>query len=324
MLSGFLITYLLLVEYEDTGSIRICHFYTRRALRIWPLYYLTLMLSIGLFPGIADLFPNLAAEAHIQGNVGLAKASWAAQLLLFIFLLPNLALILFGPVAGATQIWSIGSEEQFYLIWPLMVRMCSRNFARTLLLVILTKVLILTLAFYVGNTFGISAFVTLGKFLLTLRIELMAIGALGAFGLIHFRASMEGYLTSRSWQMLAIVLTAALMLWHSGVNYLLLGCVFAYITISVTLQGGIPLKSRVLDQLGAISYGIYMYHPLVIIVIFATADWVEITDPVLYNGYVYAGVLSVTTLISLLSFRYFEAVFQRKKARFSTIVTRTQ
>jgi peptidoglycan/LPS O-acetylase OafA/YrhL len=51
-LSGFLITYLLLVEQKELGKINIRAFYIRRILRIWPLYYLIIFLAFFIFPAI--------------------------------------------------------------------------------------------------------------------------------------------------------------------------------------------------------------------------------------------------------------------------------
>jgi peptidoglycan/LPS O-acetylase OafA/YrhL len=52
VLSGFLITYLLLHEKEQTNKIEIRHFYLRRILRIWPLYYIIILISFCLIPSI--------------------------------------------------------------------------------------------------------------------------------------------------------------------------------------------------------------------------------------------------------------------------------
>lgn len=114
VLSGFLITYLLLVEEKEMKGISIKSFYIRRILRIWPLYYLIIVLSFFLIPQIS--FLNLTGWSdHIYDDFFL-------KLVLFVFFLPNLALVLFPPVAYASQTWSVGVEEQFYLIWPILIK----------------------------------------------------------------------------------------------------------------------------------------------------------------------------------------------------------
>jgi len=63
VLSGFLITSLLLVEKERTNTINIKSFYMRRVLRIWPLYYLTVILGLFVLPEISYL--NIPGETEL-------------------------------------------------------------------------------------------------------------------------------------------------------------------------------------------------------------------------------------------------------------------
>ncbi len=321
VLSGFLITYLLLAEHKDTGRISIRDFYIRRTLRIWPLYFLIVALAFFAMPILAHQLPQLADEQYVQQCVESLDGNWWVRLFLFLFFLPNLALILYGPLAGATQTWSIGSEEQFYLVWPLIVRFFRRRLPLTLLMVILLKMLLLVLAFGVGARYEIPALEVLGKFLLTLRLELMAIGALGAYGLLHYRSYLADRLSSRPWKLVMLSLVAALLIWQFSISYLILGIGFAYVTMSVTVDGGIPLQNPWLDRLGRISYGIYMYHPMVIFLVCGTVHWLGIDDPLLYNVIIYTVVVSATVLVSSLSYRFFEAAFLRMKKRFSTILS---
>jgi peptidoglycan/LPS O-acetylase OafA/YrhL len=106
VLSGFLITYLLLAEERATGRIRIGAFYLRRILRIWPLYYLTLGFGYFAFPALVSL-----AGGYIEESAN----PW-----LYLFFLGNFNSILNGDPASSTLsvLWSIAVEEQFYLVWP--------------------------------------------------------------------------------------------------------------------------------------------------------------------------------------------------------------
>lgn len=98
VLSGFLITYLIVKELEaKTFSFK--KFYHRRILRIWPLYYLILLISYILFE------PSFS----IKG------------LLLCLSIFPNVAHAIGEGWQSSPQIWSIGVEEQFYLIWPFFI-----------------------------------------------------------------------------------------------------------------------------------------------------------------------------------------------------------
>ena len=115
VLSGFLITYLLLTEEKNTKQISIKDFYIRRVLRIWPLYYLIVILAFFVFPHMKIFLIPLYSE-QMASNFG-------QSLLLFIIFLPNLVLQGFGIVVPyASQAWSVGVEEQFYLIWPVLMK----------------------------------------------------------------------------------------------------------------------------------------------------------------------------------------------------------
>ncbi len=105
VLSGFLITYLLLSEFEQTGSIRLSTFYIRRTLRIWPLYFFVLFLGFVIQPLLnSDL---------------IEKANWE----MYAMFLANFDIIYFqwpqSEILGVQ--WSLAVEEQFYLLWPLMI-----------------------------------------------------------------------------------------------------------------------------------------------------------------------------------------------------------
>jgi peptidoglycan/LPS O-acetylase OafA/YrhL len=108
VLSGFLITGILLTT---TGTPRyFLNFYARRALRIWPLYFAFVAFAFGIAP---LLFSALARQDH---NL----------LPLYLLYLQNFAQAegLAGPaILGVT--WSLAIEEQFYFVWPFVVRFCS-------------------------------------------------------------------------------------------------------------------------------------------------------------------------------------------------------
>ena len=113
VLSGFLITGILVDTKQSESYFK--NFYVRRCLRIWPLYY-----SLLLFMFVVIRFLNPS-----QFHTVLEQSSpwWAFPLFLQNFLLP-LSTNAAGPL-GVT--WSLAIEEQFYLLWPLVVRFCSRT-----------------------------------------------------------------------------------------------------------------------------------------------------------------------------------------------------
>ena len=111
ILSAFLITELLLRERELKGRVDLKTFYIRRLLRIWPLYFFVIALV-----GLISLFDR----TQVIG--------WAYALSFFLFA-GNWMMALRGlPRAIAiVPLWSVSFEEQFYLLWPLVLRRATKK-----------------------------------------------------------------------------------------------------------------------------------------------------------------------------------------------------
>src|SRR5580700_619224 len=112
VLSGFLITGILLDTKLSEGYLK--NFYARRCLRIWPLYY-----SVIFF-----MFVVLPFLSRSEGHIIFEKSSpwWAYPLFLQNFLISPISTAAAGAL-GVT--WSLAIEEQFYLVWPWIVKFCS-------------------------------------------------------------------------------------------------------------------------------------------------------------------------------------------------------
>ncbi len=113
VLSGFLITSILLEERRRTGGIRLGSFYARRALRLYP----ALVAFVTVLACVARAWPALVGEL---------RWSWIAATLLYVSDL----VIAYGrvyPLGYVSHCWSLGVEEQFYLVWPFLVRVLTRR-----------------------------------------------------------------------------------------------------------------------------------------------------------------------------------------------------
>jgi peptidoglycan/LPS O-acetylase OafA/YrhL len=117
VLSGFLITYLLLAEQGRTGTVHVAKFYVRRILRIWPLYYLLVLIG---FWFLSQSVKSAKVPFLLRDDLFLPRLAF------YLALMPNVAYALWPGGLPIGHLWSIGVEEQFYLVWPLLMKWCGR------------------------------------------------------------------------------------------------------------------------------------------------------------------------------------------------------
>ncbi len=323
VLSGFLITYLLLAEKAQFGDISIRKFYFRRLLRIWPLYLLVVIIGFFILPYISWFYvPYQSAILSPQQN----HEFWAA-LALFVFMLPNMAYALFGPFPNIGQSWSIGVEEQFYLIWPWIIRKAKQP------LVVITRffIVFMTLKMVVlmsTRLWDWELLHVLRTFLAMSKLEAMAIGAMGAWALFTRRERLLNFIYKRSVQIASLggaffvmYFTPAFL---ENIIHLLISPLFLIIILNVASNPHsiVKMRGRVSNFLGQISYGIYMYHMMVIAFVlhgymhFAPVREVQ---PWYDHVLIYVLVIGITIFVSYLSHRIFESRFIRLKSRFTQI-----
>ncbi|MFY0686987.1 MAG: acyltransferase [Cyclobacteriaceae bacterium] len=255
VLSGFLITYLLLNELERTGLINIRFFYWKRIIRIWPLYLIVAAISLTIIPSLqSDIFPNLPLPT-----------SAGTYLAIFSFT-PNLLRISFPTLLGANQLWSVGVEEQFYLLWPVLILFFHRRMFEFLITLIIIKVITQTV--FTLITIESDFILAVLKLYTLFPIEQLGIGGLGAW---LWSRKMDKIF---SWFANPISVLASIgigyyfnhFIWSIGISGLIQGFIFMQIIILVITSTTISraFEAKWLSYLGEISYGIYMWHTLII------------------------------------------------------------
>jgi peptidoglycan/LPS O-acetylase OafA/YrhL len=309
VLSGFLITRLLLQARSEAAfqpATALKSFYIRRALRIFPAYFAVLG-----FVWLAGLEPSkrvLAWHAAYLSNFWYAlRGEWDPWEL------------------GHT--WSLSIEEQFYLVWPLVVLLAPRRY----LAKICVGVIVLSLAyrFYWPVTWPGSI---VRDLLPPASMDALAIGAL----LAVFRSNGADW---PRWVRLAWLplLAASLTLvwfgpdpttefedwarWVTREVIVLLPLVMIVDLCSsgISGHGGRLLESRPLTAVGRISYGIYLYHPIVLALVVAAQTWIPVNVSEQGLGR-FVVATSATLAVAALSFVFFENPINALKRYFPYVV----
>lgn len=311
VLSGFLITYLLLVEESVFKNISIRKFYMRRILRIWPLYFFIIILAFFVLPFI-DLFtlPGYGKDV-IYSNLFL-------KLLLCAFFLPNLLLSLFGIVPYASHTWSIGTEEQYYLLWPIIFKFFKKYRIILMILIIFS---------YLGigeilssNYSNILPYKNVLKiFWSSFKIDSLAIGGIYAI-LLFQKNELLKFLNNNILFYVTIILIVILMLKGVQIYDIFYSVLFGIIVMNFASNHKIKinLENRIFNYLGKISYGLYMYHPIAIVLTLAIISYINFVS----NWLIYPISFAFTIILSGLSHKYFESFFLKFKKNFSNIISR--
>jgi peptidoglycan/LPS O-acetylase OafA/YrhL len=306
VLSRFLISYLLLLAEEEYGTINIKSFYIRRILRIWPLYYLIILRSFFLLPHI-DLM-------HLPGH---ENTHFLIKLIFFVLMMPNVINAMGAGLAYGTQTWFIGAEEQFYLIWPWLLKF-FKNKLLLVIAIILGYLLLRILFTSLFNTHLIFAY--LYRIWYLFPVDNIAFGAL--FAVIYFNnyKKLIDFLQSKllqlsSWILvvLSIISGKSLGYFHHQIYSLLFGILI--FNIATNENTVVSFKFKTLDYLGKISYALHMYHSIFIVISIKTLQALNFTN----NALIYLLSFTLTIVVASLSYEYFEKHFINMKTKYSKV-----
>lgn len=300
-LSGFLITFLLLSE-KSSGSISLKNFYMRRILRIWPLYFFYLLICL-----VVIYFIDFESVSY--------------NLWYYILIAANIPFIFGGTIPLLSHYWSLAVEEQFYLIWPILSKLISMNKMLLYLLVSFGVLMFAKVIFkFIDVKFGISEPF---YFLYVNRYDCMIIGAIAAVIYYQKKSILLGYLTSKLSQTIALLIICFFCL-NGTMGDIISHEVASVATVIIILsqiessQLIISLENPLLNFLGKISFGIYVYHLLLIHLLSKVIHFTDLTNGLSYL-FVYAIVISTTILISYLSYKFLESPFLKVKNNFAII-----
>lgn len=314
VLSGFLITFLLLSERQFTGRIAIGAFYVRRILRIWPLYFVVVFLGFVVLPWL---------KAHFGEN----EVHESARLWYFLTFLVNFNDLYYGAnTPTLTLLWSVAVEEQFYLVWPLLVAAVpSRKIGW-----LFGGILLLSLSFRFAHVHEIKV--------LNLH-TLSVIGDMALGGMTAWLCWRDDKLTAAvgRWPRRAItlgyVLGIALILAESKIiqvlpgylvfNRLLLAIFFAFVLLEQNYAQQSFVKMRNLrfpTYWGTYTYGLYCLHYIALLFAYQILHRLHLNDNALGAVFGDNGLgLIIALAMSWVSYNGYEKPFLKIKERFAFI-----
>ena len=298
LMSGFLITYLLITEKNKNTTLHIKKFYFKRILRIWPLYFFLIIISPLILMWIKYPSPeNYVSNIFFVGNYEIiASEKWKY------------------PFA---HFWSICVEMHFYLFIPFLINYTSnKKIVSVIILLILGSIF-----------FKMYAYKNLGWFSIYLntlsRIDLLLVGSLG--GILYSKNSLY-YLKLNFLYRVIFFIIFLLILSMEPVtkydNFIEAGFKnYLYIVIPIILildyvfnKDHVSKKTNLLNYFGKVSYGIYMYHNFLIPIIMIKFQSIFKIE----SFFIFILLMIFfTILISVISYKYFESYFLKIKSSLS-------
>jgi peptidoglycan/LPS O-acetylase OafA/YrhL len=310
VLSGFLITWLLIEEKTAHKNIDIKSFWIRRILRIWPLYFFCVFFGFVIFPLIKTCFGQVSNET--------------ADPLYYLTFTNNFDFIKKGlPDASVLGVlWSIAIEEQFYFIWPIMLYILPVKHYMKMFLVIIAGSLLFRTIYYDGAIFEYHTFSCIGD---------LTIGALGA-SICRNRNFMNRIENLHKVTIIFIyILFFSIFIFRDEIlssGYYIkifersfIACVILMIILEQNFAKNSFYKMsdfKQISKLGTISYGLYCLHFIGILITITLSKELHLNES-LWSVLIAETIasLAITIILSRMSYRWFETPFLKLKEKFA-------
>jgi peptidoglycan/LPS O-acetylase OafA/YrhL len=306
VLSSFLITWKALEELKISGNFRFRNFLIRRTLRIWPLYFLIVLIGFSI--------QYLSSYFNLETSD--LPSFWS-----FLFFVLNFDIIVNGYefLFFMVFMWSISVEEQFYIFWAIILKFCQK-----FLLIISIFLIVVSLIFrlYVlGDNLSLNfnTISALGNFGVGAISAMMAFKTTYLFNLIR-NMSKTQIMIMYLMMITVFVLMPYLTKYALFIVFqkLLFSIFYAFIILEQSYCTNSFFKVSILKKFnfyGKISYGLYCYHGIIITIVMSLSYYLNSS---LFNSLVlYPIIIFISTLIiSVISFRYYESKFLKIKNKY--------
>ena len=270
------------------------------------------MLGFYVYPYI-PFFKNPPNDIFIN-----VLESRSSNIYYYLSIFANLGVVKHGLVAYTSQVWSIATEEQFYLIWPLLFSVFHKRLLQMMVVVILfywTIKYISAKPLLINRLLEREFAENLRDFWYFFNINCMAIGGIFAY-ILHKKYRIVKFILNQYTFYIATLMTVfflAFGLQFGFFHYEVYSVLFALIISNLALnpQFKKTLEFKTTNYLGSISYGLYMLHLPILLVAIKIGEYFHS-----YYLLPYIITFGGTILISHLSYKYFETPFLKLKSKF--------
>ncbi|MFM7078490.1 MAG: acyltransferase family protein [Bacteroidota bacterium] len=307
VMSAFLITFRLIKEHELHGRIRLRKFVYRRSLRVWPLYFAVVFFGFGVHAILQSVGNDLESLPPLWTFLTFTMNFWIAQHgEAFLFFLVFL--------------WSVCLEEQFYAILGLLIRYVYFLLVPVALVLIIGSVVFRFYHQTESLQLMYNSMSLMGSF---------GFGMLAAWVFYHYGHSLFNFLNKHQyiWPMVYSMFFASMFFYnqlYAETAWVYLDRLVIWVFMSLIILGQCAPHKQFLPMgqfasfryLGKISYGLYVFHGIFILlflnlpITFEPNGWYHLLfRPLL--------ILGCTIMVSAISYRYFEKPFLQWKSKLS-------
>lgn len=306
VLSGFLITYLLLHEKMSTGTLSFKNFFIRRLLRIWPLFY-----AMILFAFLTPFFLSML-------KLGFSGSGYQPDWLMSALFLENYKMMLTGDtpnVSPLTVMWSLDVEEHFYILWGLCLFLLP---VRKIPYLIGVSVVLANLTRIIYFNHDIKALDLFSN------LDFFAFGGLVAWLLLYKNEVIQrlGIISKKRKNLIIFgIIFLVILNPHIHSDYVnlislpIFAVLFSFIIAFTLCENNILYISdkNIFSRLGIYTYGLYLIHTIVINFVIRISEVLPFTLNWLSGGLL---ALLLTILLSMLTYHLFEKQFLKLKRYF--------